>query len=146
LEVPKTISQSTAINARLAHDAPPGHIPALDGLRGIAILLVMFYHFTATYTRGFSGILYRCFDVGWCGVDLFFVLSGFLITGILFDAKNDPHYFQAFLHETGASDIPAVLRVPIRALRACASSTPAFASHPALYARANLVMVLSHEF
>jgi peptidoglycan/LPS O-acetylase OafA/YrhL len=90
------MSESTAINSGPAYGAAPGHIPALDGLRGIAILLVMFYHFTATYTRGFGGILYRCFDVGWCGVDLFFVLSGFLITGILFDAKNDPHYFQSF--------------------------------------------------
>jgi peptidoglycan/LPS O-acetylase OafA/YrhL len=57
---------------------------------------VMFFHFTATYIRAFSSILYKCFDVGWCGVDLFFVLSGFLITGILFDAKNAPHYFQGF--------------------------------------------------
>jgi peptidoglycan/LPS O-acetylase OafA/YrhL len=96
LEVPKTIFKSTTINSRPAYGAPPGHIPALDGLRGIAILLVMFYHFTATYIHGLSGILYKCFDVGWCGVDLFFVLSGFLITGILFDAKNDPHYFQGF--------------------------------------------------
>jgi peptidoglycan/LPS O-acetylase OafA/YrhL len=96
LEVPKTMSVSTATNSGPAYGAPPGHIPALDGLRGIAILLVMFYHFTATYKHAFSGILYKGFDVGWCGVDLFFVLSGFLITGILFDAKNDPHYFRGF--------------------------------------------------
>ena len=47
------------------------HIPALDGYRGLAILLVMCYHF--------GGLL----PWGWVGVDLFFVLSGFLITGIL---------------------------------------------------------------
>jgi hypothetical protein len=81
---------------RPAYGAPPGHIPALDGLRAIAILFVMFYHFTATYIRAFSGILYKCFDVGWCGVDLFFVLSGFLITGILLDAKNGPHSSKGF--------------------------------------------------
>ena len=95
-EIPKPMSEPRAITARPAYAAPSGHIPALDGLRGIAILLVMFYHFTAGYSRGFTGILYKCFDVGWCGVDLFFVLSGFLITGILFDAKNDPHYFRGF--------------------------------------------------
>ncbi len=74
----------------------PGHIPALDGLRGIAILLVMLYHFTRAYLHSLSGVLYQFSDVGWCGVDLFFVLSGFLITGILCDAKNDEHYFQKF--------------------------------------------------
>ena len=95
-EVPKTMSEPIAINSGPGYGAPPGHIPALDGLRGIAILLVMFYHFTQTYIYYFSGILYKCFDIGWCGVDLFFVLSGFLITGILFDAKNDPHYFRGF--------------------------------------------------
>ncbi len=59
------------------------HILALDGLRGIAILLVILFH---TFH----------FMFGWCGVDLFFVLSGFLITGTLIDNKNSTHYFSNF--------------------------------------------------
>lgn len=73
-----------------------GRIPALDGLRGIAILLVMLYHFTTSYIHSFGGVFYQVSNVGWCGVDLFFVLSGFLITGILCDAKSAQHYFQNF--------------------------------------------------
>ncbi len=53
------------------------YIPALDGIRGIAILLVMFFHL---HLPGFS--------LGWAGVPLFFVLSGFLITGILIEEKS----------------------------------------------------------
>jgi peptidoglycan/LPS O-acetylase OafA/YrhL len=77
--------------------AQPGVIPALDGLRGIAILLVMLHHFT--YYRPTAGIDALIGDVlffGWTGVDLFFVLSGFLITGILLDTRDSPRYFSAF--------------------------------------------------
>jgi peptidoglycan/LPS O-acetylase OafA/YrhL len=75
-----------------------GHLPALDGLRGLAILAVMLLHFAY---RGLSGagpenLLWRITDCGWVGVDLFFVLSGFLITGILLDSLDDPHYFRNF--------------------------------------------------
>jgi peptidoglycan/LPS O-acetylase OafA/YrhL len=74
------------------------HLLALDGVRGLAILLVLIYHFTLGMSG--SGLASRLFlkltATGWCGVDLFFVLSGFLITGILFDAKESPHRFRNF--------------------------------------------------
>jgi peptidoglycan/LPS O-acetylase OafA/YrhL len=74
-------------------------IDVLDGLRGMAILLVLLHHglgFEAT-SRG-DALLKLLFagPYGWCGVDLFFVLSGFLITGILLDTKNSRSYFQSF--------------------------------------------------
>lgn len=59
----------------------------MDGLRGIAILLVILYH-------NFNFIEY--FNYGWLGVDLFFVLSGFLITDILLRTLQEPHYFRNF--------------------------------------------------
>jgi peptidoglycan/LPS O-acetylase OafA/YrhL len=74
-----------------------GFIPALDGLRGIAIILVMLHHLT--YYRPESGIDAWIAGVplfGWAGVDLFFVLSGFLITGILLDTRGSQRYFTSF--------------------------------------------------
>jgi peptidoglycan/LPS O-acetylase OafA/YrhL len=74
------------------------HLLALDGVRGLAILLVLIYHFTLGMSG--SGLASRlCLKLtatGWCGVDLFFVLSGFLITGILIDAKESAHRFRNF--------------------------------------------------
>jgi peptidoglycan/LPS O-acetylase OafA/YrhL len=77
-----------------------GHLPALDGVRGIAILLVMMHHIT--FFGGMRPVAlldrlyYKATVAGWFGVDLFFVLSGFLITGILFDAKGSEHFFRNF--------------------------------------------------
>lgn len=77
----------------------PGiHIPQLDGIRGLAILIVTLYRFSKEIpTDGWIGkTLHSAFAFGDRGVDLFFVLSGFLITGILLDAKGKDHYFRNF--------------------------------------------------
>ncbi len=74
-------------------------IPALDGLRGIAILLVLLCHAVFVELHSSSKLLSPLLIVGrltWSGVDLFFVLSGFLIGGILLDAKGSPRYFKTF--------------------------------------------------
>lgn len=74
------------------------HISVLDGIRGLAILLVTVYRFAGVgQGQEFSDNLLRSIaSIGYRGVDLFFVLSGFLITGILYDTKSDPHYFRNF--------------------------------------------------
>ncbi len=79
-------------------------IPALDGLRGIAIAAVMVFHFTLygpysnALMRGLPAIgpALHLAMAGWGGVDLFFVLSGYLITAILLRTKAAPGYFRRF--------------------------------------------------
>jgi peptidoglycan/LPS O-acetylase OafA/YrhL len=70
---------------------PQRHVPALDGLRGTAILLVLLFHFPAP-----TSFLVPVTRYGWCGVDLFFVLSGYLITSILYTTRNKTRYFRNF--------------------------------------------------
>jgi peptidoglycan/LPS O-acetylase OafA/YrhL len=74
------------------------HVPALDGIRGIAILTVLAAHFGGG--RKFESPIMRMVGQlmasGWVGVDLFFVLSGFLITGILLKTASDPNYYRSF--------------------------------------------------
>ncbi|WP_197355342.1 acyltransferase family protein [Aureliella helgolandensis] len=74
------------------------HIPQLDGVRGLAILLVTLYRFSKEIPvdTWLGQILHSGFGLGNRGVDLFFVLSGFLITGILVDTKGQANYFQHF--------------------------------------------------
>lgn len=71
----------------------PTKIPQLDGIRGVAILLVIMLHASDKYP---SLHLKPLFGNGWMGVDLFFVLSGLLITGILLDTKQSAGYFTNF--------------------------------------------------
>jgi len=67
-------------------------IPQLDAVRGLAVLLVLIHNtdiYPSLHLRWVSAN-------GWMGVDLFFVLSGYLITGILLDTKESPGYFRNF--------------------------------------------------
>ena len=75
-------------------------VPELDGIRGIAVLMVMAFHILTHAEHFFDSPLARFFNwssqMGWAGVDLFFVLSGFLITNILLEKKGQKNYFRNF--------------------------------------------------
>jgi peptidoglycan/LPS O-acetylase OafA/YrhL len=80
------------------------HVSSLDGVRGLAILAVVLFHCSRILPPTGSPLaigIGQVLTMGWTGVDLFFVLSGFLITGILLDARGDAdeipeHYFRSF--------------------------------------------------
>ncbi len=89
------------------------YVPALDGIRGLAIGLVLFFHFfdrRAFYdvapTLALDQWVMRLVSLGWAGVDLFFVLSGLLITGILYDAKGEPAYLRNFFARRALRIVP----------------------------------------
>ena len=99
--IPSPGSPATAAGPRQASGrASSGRIPVIDGLRGMAVLAVLFFHVnvfavssgTAAWERAYKNVA----GLGWAGVDLFFVLSGFLITGILIDSRHRPDYYRVF--------------------------------------------------
>jgi peptidoglycan/LPS O-acetylase OafA/YrhL len=79
---------------------PAGRIVEVDGLRGIAIFLVLLWHYFAVPAqaphRSVLSAVLILLRLAWSGVDLFFVLSGFLIGGILLDARDSTGYFATF--------------------------------------------------
>ncbi len=91
--------QGSARQPDEADGGAPLRIPELDGLRGVAIGLVLIWHYCAnllpleSVARRLSE---RWLWFFWSGVDLFFVLSGFLIAGILLDHARDKRYFSTF--------------------------------------------------
>ena len=93
---------------RVGWDSSPAHIPELDGLRGLAIALVLVYH---CHPKLESTHLDVVAQWGWVGVNLFFVLSGFLITGIIADSRTDPHFFRNFYARRGLRIWPVYVLV-----------------------------------
>ncbi len=87
-------------------------MPELDVLRGIAVLGVLFYHgFRAQYGElpftGARRFFVQATQPGVLGVNLFFVLSGFLITGFLLDSRNRPDYYRRFYTRRALRILPA---------------------------------------
>jgi len=101
-----------AVTSDDLRDAPDAavspYIPALDGLRALAILLVI------PHNLDILSAPYRAVEVppvtvmhaGWIGVQLFFVLSGFLITGNLLDTRGSANYYRAFIGRRALRILP----------------------------------------
>lgn len=89
------------------------HMPELDVLRGVAILSVVLYHglyWDGGHVAGrLAKLIVQASVFGWLGVNLFFVLSGFLITGILLDTKGRPDYYRRFYLRRVQRILPAYL-------------------------------------
>jgi peptidoglycan/LPS O-acetylase OafA/YrhL len=92
-------------------------MPGLDALRGIAVLAVVAYHGlhwwlppAISISRGVQ-IVSSLVAPGWLGVNLFFVLSGFLITGILVDTRHRPDYWWNFYTRRALRILPLYLVV-----------------------------------
>ena len=99
------------------------HMPELDVVRGAAVLMVVHCHLLAEYPGGslwlrnedevvsalFRAVVATASPLGWLGVQLFFVLSGFLITGILLDTRTQPCFYSKFYARRAVRILPAYL-------------------------------------
>ena len=87
------------------------NIRALDGIRGVAIIFVMLHHFEPLIPAS-NATIYAAklvFSFGWVGVDLFFALSGFLITGILSGHSQCKQLFRGVLCKASPEDFSTLL-------------------------------------
>jgi peptidoglycan/LPS O-acetylase OafA/YrhL len=104
-------------NSHAVAEAPliRSYMPELDSVRGLAIFLVLLLHGTAvpleSQLSGFGNVFFNFARHGGVGVNLFFVLSGFLITGILIDSKHNPDYFRRFYVRRALRILPAFYAV-----------------------------------
>ena len=101
----------------------PSYIPELQGLRGLAVLAVVVYH---CHPRLEGTPLYYASLWGWAGVNLFFVLSGFLITSILLESRGKPNYFRNFYARRALRIWPVYVLV----LMVCYLNAPWFVGLP----------------
>lgn len=98
--------------------ARPLRVLELDGLRGIAIAMVLVFHCArfSTVLPSFGGILQRLTWSGWAGVDVFFVLSGFLVGGILLKTRDTPGTLRSFFIRRGTRILPLYFLVLVSAV------------------------------
>ncbi len=102
MSLPSTIPSASSLQTPVAIEASaslqPQRFPALDGVRALAIIVVLMHNFSllSAPETAMQHVLAAWLDRGWVGVQLFFVLSGFLITGILLDTQRAANYFTSF--------------------------------------------------
>jgi peptidoglycan/LPS O-acetylase OafA/YrhL len=89
-------------------------MPELDTIRGLAILGVLLYHglywqVDLSHFSGVERLFLTSMWIGRLGVALFFVLSGFLITGILLDSRGRPEYYKRFYVRRALRILPVYL-------------------------------------
>ena len=101
------------------------HMPELDVLRGLAILVVVLYHGLywsgAVSTSRIGTLFIKASVFGWLGVNLFFVLSGFLISGILLDSKGRSNFYRRFYLRRVFRILPAYWATILSSARHAAS-------------------------
>jgi peptidoglycan/LPS O-acetylase OafA/YrhL len=92
------VTGAVALESASLSSIPRGHLPVLDGIRGLAVMMVLVFHFVGSMlaTNWVERAIVGVTKQGLLGVDLFFVLSGFLITGLLYEAHDKPHYLRNF--------------------------------------------------
>jgi len=96
-EIGSSVSKDSAPPTSALAKGEGFKLPALDGVRGLAIILVLLIHLQQTgAVPARYHLLNTIMHAGWCGVDLFFVLSGFLITLGLLESKGADNYFSSF--------------------------------------------------
>jgi peptidoglycan/LPS O-acetylase OafA/YrhL len=123
------------------------YLPQLDGIRAIAVTLVLLVHCVMVPDHGLAAwILRNVLSNGWIGVDLFFALSGYLITSILLRARTRPHYFRNFYARRFLRIFPPYYAV-IAVLAVAAAWLPFGPLRPAwpyLTYTSNLYLVFAH--
>jgi peptidoglycan/LPS O-acetylase OafA/YrhL len=114
------------------------HNPALDGLRGLAVLMVYVFHYGGGLQSPHRAIRFLGYvtETGWIGVVLFFALSGFLITGSLWDSFNEPNCLRNFYARRVLRIFPLYYAaLAVTTIAALASGTRFVDLHPlAIYA------------
>lgn len=117
------------------------HMPVLDGLRGLSIIFVVWHNMLNTSNWHAASwvdrVLHTVGNIGWLGVQLFFVLSGFLITGILLEKRGTAHVFRDFYARRALRIFPlyyltlAVLLIvfPVLGIHAGGGSEPVAVAH-----------------
>ncbi len=91
------------------------HMPSIDSLRGIAVLMVVLFHGLASYPWARSlgpfwgPLTQEAVGAGRFGVNVFFVISGFLITGILLETRNRPDFYKTFYRHRALRILPVYL-------------------------------------